>query len=516
MSDLGVINASQSNESRDIGILKGAQNETSIEIHKIKEKDMTIANRKIAEDLKPKSGYKASKVPYSKLTSQPIMLTSSMEEPSSNLTIAILNKTTASVEWLTYVPGKYALYIPFYKDQMENNIEDVEKGIEDLFLQDVEDIRITWGDETLLITFDLKGNYTNSFVTGKYRYTYELSQYAPAGISILKIVIPQNKTLVSVNPGPNEIEGNELVYYDYNWIYPLDIRYAEKSLAGMTKASIGEEWELPKLTSSADILGGEKALGEIPTNEYSRFAEPYLWVGTGGDSVPGTSKTAYQVAEDYKPWLYNRTDQCPDKVYYRVVKGYDAYSGFDAYLIQYFPYWDCQVCFPADHEYDYEPIFIWVKNIGDKPYRVAYDRMGAIIDNHVHEIHRTYLWTACPDGRYYNPPGTHTNDKAYYPYGNASYETPGLSGIDIYLENLSSSLPPDHWDGNHVKLGIANCWHTFDTDISGSNCGDYSLSPLTDDELITAYRLELDDESGSNCCLLCGVEAFKYDISDPL
>lgn len=109
MSDLGVINASQSNESRDIGILKGAQNETSIEIHKIKEKDMTIANRKIAEDLKPKSGYKASKVPYSKLTSQPIMLTSSMEEPSSNLTIAILNKTTASVEWLTYVPGKYAL-----------------------------------------------------------------------------------------------------------------------------------------------------------------------------------------------------------------------------------------------------------------------------------------------------------------------------------------------------------------------------------------------------------------------
>ena len=246
-------------------------------------------------------------------------------------------------------------------------------------------------------------------------------------------------------------------------------------------------------------LGEDAALGATLTNGRSRFAEPDLWVGTGADPVPGTTETAYDIANDYKPWLYNRTDRCPDAVYYRVVEGYDPYVGSDAYVIQYFVYWQCQDCFGAWHEYDYEPIFIWVRNIGERPYRVAYDHIGKLRDSHVHEIHRTHLWTSNPDGYYYNPPGTYTNDKAYYPFGNISYETPGLSGIDIYLETLSTSLR-NNWNRTHVRLGIANCWHTFDTDISGSCCSDYTLTPLTDDELVTAYRLELDDTDGSNCC----------------
>jgi hypothetical protein len=276
-----------------------------------------------------------------------------------------VNETTASVEWLTHAPGEYAAYIPFEKERFEKSVGDVERGIEDLFLQDVDNINITGREETFLVTFNLIGDYTDSFLSGKYHYTYEFSQYAPAGVSVLKIVIPQNKSLVSVNPGPNELKANELTYYDYNWICPLEIHYTEKTLFAETISPIiGKEWELPKPQAipSKDALGEGKAFGEIPTNEYSRFAEPYLWVGTGNDLVPGTSKTAYQVANNYKPRLYNRTDQCPDAVYYRVVKGYDVHSGFDAYLIQYFAYWDCQVCFPAYHEYDYEPIFIWSGN----------------------------------------------------------------------------------------------------------------------------------------------------------
>ncbi|MBN1762118.1 MAG: hypothetical protein JW878_03425 [Methanomicrobia archaeon] len=404
------------NEGLNINIPMTVHNETTTENYEINERDMT--DRRIAGVLKPITGYKAQKVVNSKLT--PVMSASSVEEPSNQLMIIILDNITASGEWRIYYPSKYAEYLPFAHELFKNNIESVEKGIEDLLLHDVQDIKITRGDETLIVTFTLKGNFTNNFVTGKFRYTYELNEYAPASVSILKVMIPQNKTLTNINPGPNEIEGNELTYYNYNWIYPLDIRYTEKALAGVTKASIGDEWELPKLPSSANILGlGEEralGLGEIPTNEYSRFAEPDLWVGTGSDPVPGTSpsKTAYQVANDYKPWLYNRTDQCPDAVYYRVVKGYDAYSGFDAYLIQYFAYWNCQVCFPAYHEYDYEPIFIWVENIGDKPYRVAYDHYD-ITNWHTHEIHRTYLWSGFSDGEYDVPGGTHTNDKRITP-----------------------------------------------------------------------------------------------------
>lgn len=162
----------------------------------------------------------------------------------------------------------------------------------------------------------------------------------------------------------------------------------------VSRSSATEEWKPSKLPPSADMLKliEEIALGDALTNRSSRFAEPNLWVGTGDDPVPDTSKTAYQVAGDYKPMFYlwgSLVDHCPDAVYYRVVKGYDPYAEFDAYLIQYFAYWDCQFCVPG-HDYDYEPIFIWVRNIGERPYRVAYDPWD-VSNIHTHEIHRTYL-----------------------------------------------------------------------------------------------------------------------------
>jgi hypothetical protein len=281
--------------------------------------------------------------------------------------------------------------------------------------------------------------------------------------------------------------------------------FSKNSTAGtlgvinVPQSSVIEEWKPPKLPHSADMLklGEEVVLDATLTNESSRFAEPNLWVGTGTDPVPGTSRTAYQVADDYKSRLYlwdSLVDNCPDAVYYRVVKGYDPYAGFDAYLIQYFAYWDCQFCVPG-HDYDYEPIFIWVRNIGERPYRVAYDSWDSP-NFHTHDI-RTHLWPSLPDEQYEVPDDTHTNENAYYPYGNALYNGDDR-GAELILHTLPTSLQ-NNWDGNHVRLGIANYWHTFDTDISGSYCGDYTLSPLTDDELIAAYRLELDGNNSIWC-----------------
>ena len=120
----------------------------------------------------------------------------------------------------------------------------------------------------------------------------------------------------------------------------------------VSRSSVTKGWEPAKHSPSADMLklGDEVALGNALINERSRFAEPDLWVGTGTDPVPGAPRTAYQVADDYKPMLYlwgSLVDQCPNAVYYRVVKGYDPYAGFDAYLVQYFVYWDCQFCVPG-------------------------------------------------------------------------------------------------------------------------------------------------------------------------
>jgi|GEM_PF-5002919 len=460
----------------------------------------------------------------------PTIPASSIEKPSSHLTLNILNETTAFVDWYIHCPGEYAVYLPFEQERLEKNIGDLEKGIEQLFLQDVQNIKITEENESLLITFDLKGDYTNDFITGKCQYLPELVKYSPIGLNVLKVVLPNDKTLLMVDPGPNGIEGNELTFYDYNWIYPLKISYyAEKGYSGKAvPAIIGKEWQIPKLKvfSVEDIPAKKLTKTSLQdanenfvygTNTYSKFAIPYDWVETGDATPPGTTKTASEIANDYKPWFYNQTDQCPDAVYYRVVEGYDPYAGFDAYLIQYFAYWGCQDCSPACHEYDYEPIFVWVKSIGEKPYRVAYDYWGGILDWHVHEIHRTHLWSSLPDNKYPMPSDVYTQHKAYYPFGESEYDQDGVN--DLYLWNLSSSLQ-NNWDGNHVKLGIANCYHTFDSDTSGSYCGDYPLSHLDDDQLVIWYRLKIDDNDPCDVCDCdwwesWSVMPFKYDISDP-
>ena len=446
----------------------------------------------------------------------PTIAASSIENPSSHLTLNILNETTAFVDWYIHCPGEYAVYLPLERKRLEKNIGDLEKGIEQLLLQDVQNIKITQENETLLITFNLKGDYTNGFVTGKCQYLPELVKYAPIGLNVLKVVIPKDKTLSMVDPGPNGMEGNELTFYDYNWIYPIEISYyAEKDYSGKAVTTvIGKEWQIPQL----EVFSVEDIETSVNgANNYSKFAIPDDWVGTGDGTPVGTTETALKIANDYKPQLYLNTDQCPNAVYYRVIKGYDPYAGFDAYLIQYFAYWRCQDCAFAWHEYDCEPIFIWVRNIGERPYRVAYDHWGGL-DFHTHEIHRTYLWTPYPDGKYEVPAGTHTNEKAYYPFGNSSYNGDDW-GAELILHTLSTSLQ-DNWDGNQVKLGISTCYHTFDTDTSGSYCGDYPLSQLDDDQLVIWYRLKIDDNDPCDVCDCDWLESwsvmpFKYDISDP-
>ena len=449
----------------------------------------------------------------------PAAAESSMANPSSHLTLNVLDETTMVAHWYIHCPGEYAAYLPFERERLEKNIADLEKGLEQLLLQDVRNIKITRKNETILITFDLKGDYANGFVAGKCRYLPELVRYAPIGLNVLKVVLPEDKVLSIVNPGPNMLKGNELTFYGYNWVHPLEISYhaEDDCFNEEVTAIIGEEWQIPQL----ELLSVEDAGGfDYEPDAGSKFTILSNWVGTGDDTPPGATKSALEIANEYKPWLYNRVDQCPDAVYYRVVKGYDIYAGFDdAYLIQYFTYWRCQDCLFAYHEYDYEPIFIWVRDIGsgEVPYRVAYDYWGGATNLHAHEIHRTYLWNSSSDGGYPMPPGVHTQHKAYYPFGRSEYDPDGVN--DLYLWTMSTSLQ-DNWNGNHVKLGIATCYHTFDADISGSYCGDYSLSPLDDAQLVTWYRNEMDDDDPCDVCD-CGwweswsVMPFKYDISDP-
>ena len=99
------------------------------------------------------------------------------------------------------------------------------------------------------------------------------------------------------------MEGNDLVYYDYNWIYPIKIHYAEKSVYKASDATISEVWERPTpLVLSIDTFG---------TNNHSRFCIPGNWVGWGSDLVPGVPvKNLLNEGEFYNIKIeINGTDQ---------------------------------------------------------------------------------------------------------------------------------------------------------------------------------------------------------------
>ena len=230
----------------------------------------------------------------------------------------------------------------------------------------------------------------------------------------------------------------------YTLIVVVSVLILSMAFAGIVSAE-NEAIEATVLPLTSEEKGLDSKLSEEEGK--SRFADPNLIrVYTGNDIVPGTSKSAKEIAEDYKPRLYNRADQCPDRVYYRVIKGKDSYVGFDAYLIQYFAYWVYQPPpippIPViEHIFDYEPIFIWVRNIGDRPYRVAYDRCDLETVLHTHEIHRYYSCIKPEDG--FDKIPTHTNDKTYYPYGKRHYT------VNVNLLDISTSLK-NNWDGNHA------------------------------------------------------------------
>ena len=105
-------NATRNAQSnRTVKIVEHVRNEIGGENHGIKEKVATISNRiTTAGKSEPESGYKVPETYDFMLTNQKIM-TSSTEGPSSNLTITILNETTATGEWRMHVLGELAVHL---------------------------------------------------------------------------------------------------------------------------------------------------------------------------------------------------------------------------------------------------------------------------------------------------------------------------------------------------------------------------------------------------------------------
>ncbi|MBD3404836.1 MAG: hypothetical protein GF411_01715 [Candidatus Lokiarchaeota archaeon] len=78
---------------------------------------------------------------------------------------------------------------------------------------------------------------------------------------------------------------------------------------------------------------------------------------------------------------FDSADIVPIKeVYEQVYYGYDSSRGKNVYLIYYLFYWDYELDnfgLNFGHYYDYEPLLMFVENIGDEPYRIVYRDVGS-------------------------------------------------------------------------------------------------------------------------------------------
>ena len=92
-----------------------------------------------------------------------------------------------------------------------------------------------------------------------------------------------------------------------------------------------------------------------------------------------------QIANYYRPDLYlanetallqSQTIFSPDFLYYRLLSGYDNEIGQNGLVIEYLYYWPNETDnFGAQlgHYYDFAPVFVYLRNFGDSPYRIVFE-----------------------------------------------------------------------------------------------------------------------------------------------
>jgi hypothetical protein len=107
------------------------------------------------------------------------------------------------------------------------------------------------------------------------------------------------------------------------------------------------------------------------------YSYPDDWEFPAGDA-------SYLISTTYLPKIFYDTVDCGDIpgincIYNRVYYGYDTSIGQNAYVICYMFYYDYETDnFGVNfgHYYDFEPLFLFVTDIGSTPYRVVYRDVG--------------------------------------------------------------------------------------------------------------------------------------------
>ncbi|MFW9959128.1 MAG: hypothetical protein ACFFCT_13740 [Candidatus Odinarchaeota archaeon] len=274
---------------------------------------------------------------------------------------------------------------------------------------------------------DVVDNIETFLPEGLERVTKTDVFYAEFNITISTIHIIEDRELLG--PGStflNVILNDDLVYHDHTFdndgsyyvgndddylsvdIELLDYTY---SLDGWFLITF-HGWEAdPDIGWPDDYMGGEdlwydvsdlnpvSVSGWLPLNDYSPDGgsspvqmELYLTIEitniekkTYPDDFSVQWDGSWLISYIYFPKVYYDTFDFAhlvliDKVYQQVYYGFDPAIGQDVYLIYYMFYWQYETDLDGvlfGHYYDYEPLLMFVTELGLEPYRIVYRDIGS-------------------------------------------------------------------------------------------------------------------------------------------
>jgi hypothetical protein len=187
----------------------------------------------------------------------------------------------------------------------------------------------------------------------------------------------------------------------------------------------------------------------------------------------------------------------PYALYYRILQNHK-----DEFCIQYFYYWQHQICMMASHGYDYEPIFIYLKSRNSTPYLIVNGGLaGPSCHFHKNEVRPR-------NGKKDNDTRHITVNLSPYP----SYPFGGDGNVRYY--GCTKSYPIDTGkdlqfkEGDRPLFGIRACSNVFsgaEGDLHG-HIFNPPLKKLTDRVLAEWYFHHYENADDM---------PFGHDIADP-
>ena len=293
---------------------------------------------------------------------------------------------------------------------------------------------------------------------------------------------------------PDDYMGGEVLWFNLNG-------YASRSVSGWV---------------SLDDYAPDGGVSELQMQVYIEFEFTNIQVLSYPDNFMTSFDGSWLISYVYFPKVYYDTfdfGNTPliESIYQQVYYGYDPSINANAYLIYYMFYWEYEAEIAGilmGHYYDYEPLLMYVEEIGQEPYRIVYRNVGDRI----------------------LPPELVIQDNSVTPHSGSSdaeVSTPLMpllgdqSSVDYRYTDIYFNTPAFHYETIHgltpfmtvPYITITNTFHQMEVGVPlGSGMAglpplEVCMLPMTNDVIREGYG-RLDEAFDSAINVYEGVNLF--------